>query len=169
MTSPKIHINIKWHRPPKGWFKLNIDASFNKSLQNCGLGGVIRNANGHWIVGFANSAHARGSLHAKIKPLLAGLKTAHTWGMFPLQIETDLMEVILSIQKGNNFYAKLVNKYRLLMHQQKEVIIQHELRQGNKVAHQMEKKANVDLRKEKVFVEPPDDVKNLVESDLLEQ
>ncbi|XP_070004771.1 uncharacterized protein [Nicotiana sylvestris] len=104
------------------------------------MSGVIRNANGHWIVGFEKPAHARGSLHAEIKALLVGLKTTYIWGMFPLQIETYSTEVIL-----------------LLMHQQKELIIQHEFRQGNKKAHQMAKKATADLMKEKVFVEPPDD------------
>uniref|UniRef100_A0A1S3XQP1 RNase H type-1 domain-containing protein n=1 Tax=Nicotiana tabacum TaxID=4097 RepID=A0A1S3XQP1_TOBAC len=108
LTSPKIHLNIKWHRPPKGQFKLNIDASFNKNLQQCGLGGVIRNVNGHWIVGFAKPAHARGSLHVEIKALLAGLKTAHTWGMFPLQIETDStkvadMEIATSVRNCEPF------------------------------------------------------------------
>ncbi|XP_075076638.1 uncharacterized protein LOC142163266 [Nicotiana tabacum] len=80
LPSPKIHINVKWHRPPKGLFKLNIDASFHKNMQIYGLGGVIRNANGHWIVGYTKSAHARGSLHAEIKALLDGLKTTLNWG-----------------------------------------------------------------------------------------
>ncbi|XP_075080492.1 uncharacterized protein LOC142165992 [Nicotiana tabacum] len=94
---PSIFPKKSWtpyQRTPKGWFKLNIDASFNKNLQKCGLGGVIRNANGHWIVGYAKSAHARGSLHSEIKALLAGLKTTLNWGMFPLQIETDSTEVV---------------------------------------------------------------------------
>nr|XP_016453263.1 PREDICTED: uncharacterized protein LOC107777689 [Nicotiana tabacum] len=124
LPSPKIYINVKWHRLPKGWFKLNIDASFHKNIQICGLCGVIRNANGHWIVGYTKSAHARGSLHAEIKALLDGLKTSLNWG--------------------------------LLMLQQKQVIIQHEFRQGNKVAHQLAQMETADLRKKKkVFVDPP--------------
>ncbi|XP_075111177.1 uncharacterized protein LOC107777689 [Nicotiana tabacum] len=107
LPSPKIYINVKWHRLPKGWFKLNIDASFHKNIQICGLCGVIRNANGHWIVGYTKSAHARGSLHAEIKALLDGLKTSLNWGLFPLQIETDSTEVVNASTEAGNHPARV--------------------------------------------------------------
>ncbi|XP_019259036.1 PREDICTED: uncharacterized protein LOC109237218 [Nicotiana attenuata] len=133
-------------------------------MQICGLGCIIRNAKGHWIVGYNKSAHANGCLQAEIKALLEGLKTALDWGLFPLQIKTDSMEVILSIQQGNNLYANTINKCRLLMHQQKQVILQHEFRQGNKIAHQLAQMGIANARKKKrIFVDPPADVKILVE------
>ncbi|XP_019224339.1 PREDICTED: uncharacterized protein LOC109206029 [Nicotiana attenuata] len=139
-TPQKTPIKIRWHKPPKGWFKLNIDASFDSGTQKCGLEGVFTNANGHWIVDFGEPSHASGSLEAEIKALLEGLKTAQEWGMFPLEIETDSVEVIQSIQQGNRLYDDIVNECRVLKHQQKEITLQHTFTQGNSIAHQMAKK-----------------------------
>lgn len=118
-------------------------------MQICGVGGVIRNTKGHWIVGYNKCTHANGCLQAEIKALLEGLKTAHEWGMFPLQIETNSTEVILLIQQGNNLYANTILKCRSLMHQQKQVILQQEFRQGNRIAHQLAHMGIANARKKK--------------------
>ncbi|XP_070004941.1 uncharacterized protein [Nicotiana sylvestris] len=167
-TPQKIPIKIRWHKPPKRWFKLNIDASFNSNNQKYGLGGVFRNANGNWVVGFAKSSHASGSIQAEIEALLEGLKTAQAWGMFPLEIWTNSTEVIQSIQQGNRLYDDIVNECKLLMHQHKEITLQHAFRQWNNIAHQMEKKVADITKEKKLFVEPPSYVKSLVESKLEE-
>jgi len=170
LHAPKLHIKVRWHKPPIGWFKLNIDVGFHKDMQKCGPGGVIKNAKGDWIVGYNKFAYANGCLQAEIKALQEGLKTAHEWGLFLLQIETDSTEVILSIQQGNNLYSNIIQKCRLLMHQQTHVTLQHEFRQGNKTAHQLAYMGIANTRKKKkVFVAPSGDVKFLVEHDVLEQ
>ncbi|XP_019241530.1 PREDICTED: uncharacterized protein LOC109221507, partial [Nicotiana attenuata] len=99
--SIKIPIKIKWNKPPRGQFKLNIDASFNNHNQKSGLGGVIRDTYGNWMVGFAKSTQASGSLQTEMKALIVRLKTAQEWGMFPLEIETDSKEVVHAPTEGN--------------------------------------------------------------------
>ncbi|XP_019241252.1 PREDICTED: uncharacterized protein LOC109221248 [Nicotiana attenuata] len=100
-TCTKIPIQIKWNKPPKGWFKLNIDASFKNHNEKTGIGGIIRDTYGNWIVGFAKTTQATGSLHAEIKALMEGLKTTQEWGMFPLEIETDTTEVVHAPTEGD--------------------------------------------------------------------
>ncbi|XP_019234422.1 PREDICTED: uncharacterized protein LOC109214912 [Nicotiana attenuata] len=100
-TPQKILIKIKWYKPPRGWFKLNIDGSFNNHNQKCGLRGIFRNTNGKWVVGFAKSTHANGSLEAEMKALKEELKTTKEWSLFPLEIETDSMEVVHAPAEGN--------------------------------------------------------------------
>ncbi|XP_016511761.1 uncharacterized protein LOC107828887 [Nicotiana tabacum] len=98
----KTPIKIGWHKPPKGWFKLNIDASFGSGTQKYGLGGVFWNVNGHWIVGFGKLSYVSRSLEAEIKALLEGFKTAQEWGMRPLVIETDSVEVVNAPAEGDD-------------------------------------------------------------------
>ncbi|XP_070029096.1 uncharacterized protein [Nicotiana sylvestris] len=145
-TPPKILINIAWHKPPKGWTKLNIDASYNNVTQKCGLGGTFRNTNGHWIVGFGKSSYASGSLEAELKALLEGLKMAKEWKLDPFAIESDSVEAIQSILQGNMLYDDIVNECRWLMHQQKETILRHTFKQGNNAAHHMEKRRRKNIK-----------------------
>ncbi|XP_070013603.1 uncharacterized protein [Nicotiana sylvestris] len=91
----KIRIKIRWQRPPKGWFKINVDDSHNNF--NSSLRGVFRDNNGHWIVGFTKNIEVIGSLEAELKAIKKGLKTAHKWNLFPLQIEIDYAEAIEAI------------------------------------------------------------------------
>lgn len=37
---------------PPNYYKLNTNGSFEKSLNRGGIGGIIRNATGNWIIGF---------------------------------------------------------------------------------------------------------------------
>lgn len=67
--SPSGHcttIKINWHRLPENWIKLNTDDS---SIGNPGLaggGGLIRNANGSWVKGFARATGVTTSAAAKL-------------------------------------------------------------------------------------------------------
>lgn len=42
----------RWSAPPPGKFKLNTDGSFSSTLDRTGMGGLIRDASGNWVVGF---------------------------------------------------------------------------------------------------------------------
>ncbi|XP_070007280.1 uncharacterized protein [Nicotiana sylvestris] len=100
INPPKLLIKINWHKPQKGWFKLNVDANFNNYNQSCGLGGIFRNANGNWVVAFTKSAHVNGSLAAELKSLREGLRTAMDWNLFPLEIKTGCTEVVNAPTEG---------------------------------------------------------------------
>ncbi|KAK4734382.1 hypothetical protein R3W88_008643 [Solanum pinnatisectum] len=45
-------ISINWTPPPTGTFKLNIDGATNITKGIGGIGGVIRNNKGDWVIGF---------------------------------------------------------------------------------------------------------------------
>ncbi|XP_075077818.1 uncharacterized protein LOC142164226 [Nicotiana tabacum] len=100
INPPKLFIKINWHKPPRGWFKLNVDANFNNYNQNCSLGDVFRNANGNWVVGFTKSTHVNGSLAAELKALREGVRIATKWKLFPLEIETNCTKVVNALVEG---------------------------------------------------------------------
>ncbi|TYG64411.1 hypothetical protein ES288_D06G105900v1 [Gossypium darwinii] len=46
---PKV-ISIKWQPPEQGWFKLNTDGSSRSNPGLAGVGVVVHNSDGLWIV-----------------------------------------------------------------------------------------------------------------------
>lgn len=44
---------IRWERPNKGWVKLNTDGSSSGNLGPAGCGGILRDKNGDWLLGFS--------------------------------------------------------------------------------------------------------------------
>lgn len=51
----KFILSRKWEKPPHTLLKLNVNGSC-KTHQNLGaIGGLIRNDNGKWILGFAET------------------------------------------------------------------------------------------------------------------
>ncbi|KAE8664333.1 hypothetical protein F3Y22_tig00112800pilonHSYRG00027 [Hibiscus syriacus] len=68
--------NPGWIPPCAGTFKPNTDGAFNPSSKAAGGGGLIRNNNGEWIVGYSrNIGHCSG-LQAELWALLDGLHLA---------------------------------------------------------------------------------------------
>ena len=44
---------VRWEKPPDGWSKLNTDGSVLGSMGIAGCGGIVRNNQGGWVVGFS--------------------------------------------------------------------------------------------------------------------
>lgn len=109
-----------------------MDASHGNSKSS--LGGVFRDNYGRWIVGFTKNIEAMGSLEAELKAIKEGLKIAHEWNLFPLQIESDCAEAIKAILHGNKSFDNIISYCRLLMHQRKVTLLQHTFRECNKVS-----------------------------------
>lgn len=52
MTCPKMTIYIKWKPPDIGLFKLNVDGSCTDNPGKGDIGGVFRNSDSNFILGF---------------------------------------------------------------------------------------------------------------------
>ncbi|XP_070015524.1 uncharacterized protein [Nicotiana sylvestris] len=87
VTKVKISISIKWSKPPSGHIKLNIDGSFKEALSLCGFGGVFRDNNGQWIVGFHGNLPETTPLQAELMALKTGLQIAIRQGFTKLEVE----------------------------------------------------------------------------------
>nr|XP_016482300.1 PREDICTED: uncharacterized protein LOC107803181 [Nicotiana tabacum] len=96
-TTHKTPVHIKWYPPPSHKYKLNIDASMDKHNTG-GIGSVIRNSGGDWIIGFFNRIKAHNSTHAELQALQAGLNLAYEQRLAPLEIDTDSTDIIKLLQ-----------------------------------------------------------------------
>ncbi|GMI70572.1 hypothetical protein HRI_000726500 [Hibiscus trionum] len=55
-----------WTRPPEGWSKLNTDGAVSGGSGMTSCGGVIRGAEGQWIMGFTRRLRVCSPLEAKL-------------------------------------------------------------------------------------------------------
>lgn len=111
-------------------------------------------------------------LHLELQALHEGLLLAVKFDLFPLEIDTDSIEVIHAINNGRATLTNLIESCRLLMHQKKGLLLRHSFRQGNAVADALAKDAKTKEKKcykpgeTKLFAEPPIFVKDLCDKDL---
>lgn len=135
----KVILTISWTKPCRGWYKLNIDGAYNKEKGIEGIGGVIRNEKGDWLIGFASKISVKNPVQAELMALYEGLCIANNRKLYPLEIETDATQVITFIRDGCKTYDSIINCCMLLLAQMGTVEMHHFFRQGNEVAHKLAK------------------------------
>lgn len=86
-----IHTFVKWKAPKIG-YKLNTDGPNSK--KNNGIGGVIRNNKGNWILGFIGNSYQQDTITTEMYPLRTGLSLAFKHKLLPLEISKDCKEII---------------------------------------------------------------------------
>jgi len=91
-------IKVKWHRPPSNWAKLNTDGS---SIGNPNLagGGLIRNANGEWVWGFARAIGTTTCAATELWALRDGIRLCIALKFPAVIIELDAKLVVDLLHK----------------------------------------------------------------------
>lgn len=83
----RLSCSTNWRKPPLGWYKLNLDGAHNKAKSR--IGGVVRDHNDHWILGFNIRVHAASCTHAELMAFEQSLKFAIERNLLPMEIESD--------------------------------------------------------------------------------
>ncbi|KAE8711340.1 hypothetical protein F3Y22_tig00110295pilonHSYRG00009 [Hibiscus syriacus] len=89
-----------WCPPPQGWYKLNTDGAQRPDSELATCGGLIRDAQGEWIVGFAKPIRACSVLDAELWGVFEGMTLAWNQGVRDVIIETDNKEVLNLLKQG---------------------------------------------------------------------
>lgn len=87
MTPPQLHL-----------YELNIDGSYLKNPEVGGIGGVIRNRKGDWILGFSKGFQLATNNQMELLSLLEGLKIVEDQKLFPIEINVDSVQVFLMLK-----------------------------------------------------------------------
>ena len=66
--------NIRWEKPRAGWLTLNSDGSVASTVGPVGGGGLVRDENGEWVMGFARRIGNASSYLAELWALRDGLQ-----------------------------------------------------------------------------------------------
>ncbi|KAL4336136.1 hypothetical protein GQ457_07G003110 [Hibiscus cannabinus] len=137
---------IRWRKPPVEWWKLNSDGSTvaGSGLSSCG--GVVRDADGKWLIGFARRIGICTVVEAKLWGVYEGMLSAWSIGCVKLIIEVDnavVVDLVRNYNCGESTFS-LVSHIVTFMNRSWQVEITHVLREGNGLADSMAKIAGVD-------------------------
>ncbi|KAK4711266.1 hypothetical protein R3W88_005779 [Solanum pinnatisectum] len=161
--SSKIDIRILWFPPPVNFYKLNIDGAFIKKDQTGGLGGVIRDSNGSWVFGFCKKIIAFSHTLVELQAFELGLQLAFERGMIPLEIETDLTEVIEFLHHSHPIYLSVLDSCRSLLRRLGNPMVRHHFRQANKLADFLAKEGcNISVINYLVVLVAPPEKANII-------
>ncbi|KAF7820682.1 putative ribonuclease H protein At1g65750 family [Senna tora] len=161
---------IKWCPPNEEWVKVNIDgASSRDGERRAACGGIVRDQDGNFIVGFMRNLGSCTSIQAELWGVYSGLVTAQRYGFHRIIIETDSLvacEMVQGVLPHAHLCALLVGHICELLNKEWEVKLQHTYREGNSAADAMARAA-YDSNNFLTFVnDPPRDVANFLAFDL---
>ncbi|CAL2243014.1 unnamed protein product [Prunus armeniaca] len=138
LSSPKkCVVQVHWHAPLPGVFKLNTDGSKNSGFGAIRAGGVIRNSAGVWITGFAVNQGVGSTLEAELWGVFWGLHLAWEIGCRHIEVECDANSVLSllagSIASTHPLFS-LISCCKLMLQQDWVCSLTHVFREQNCVA-----------------------------------
>lgn len=93
---------MSWKKPPGSWMKINVDGAFNETTETMGAGGIIRDHNGSWQVGFVFNIGKGHPLLAKAWAALIGIQIACDRGYNDVILESDSLELVHLLNSTEN-------------------------------------------------------------------
>lgn len=114
------HIPVCWTPPPldpNTGLKVNTNETFLEKSQEGGIGRVIRDSQGNWIIGFQAKTHAYNPVVRELKALENGLHLALTNHLHVTEVKSDSSEVVeLLLQPTDTAtYCSILSSCRLLL------------------------------------------------------
>lgn len=153
----KQEVFLRWLKPPRGSFKLNVDGSRSTNCLS-GAGGVIRNWSGDWIKGFTHHISEGEVLQAELWGIFIGLKLAADLCIKKLEVESDsavAVNLINSVDHDLHPMATIIGNCRFLMQLFDSCHLSHIHRERNAVADIMAKDSLSQQRGTLFFDSPP--------------
>ncbi|PNX90713.1 ribonuclease H, partial [Trifolium pratense] len=111
-------IYIGWKRPQGGWVELNCDEAYKESLDLVGCGGLIRDCDGQWRIGYTQKIGTCDALHAEMWGMHEGLKIVRRQSFSHLIVESDsklLVDMVTNNCKINGATPILIRRIRDLI------------------------------------------------------
>ncbi|KAK8548005.1 hypothetical protein V6N12_060932 [Hibiscus sabdariffa] len=159
---------LYWSRPPRGWIKANVDASVHSGDGHAAIGGVLRDENGCWILGFRRSIGCCSVYVAELWAVQDMLARAWSLDIRRLVLETNCMEVVqlLNCSSTSTVGNTLV---RLIMDWTREnwqLVIRYVPRVHNQLTDRFASLGRTAPRDGILFSNPPVDLVSLVDHDV---
>ncbi|KAJ1433423.1 Ribonuclease H domain [Sesbania bispinosa] len=155
-----------WVPPPAGCFKINVDGSFYPNSLHMGFGGVIRDSDCKWVLGFNGFAGLGDILSAELFAILHGLTIAWDKGLFKVILESDSLEAIEILQLGlldsSSPHLGVVFRIKEVLSRQWNVKLLHISREINKPADALAKAGAFCADPLVLLSEPPPEVDSLI-------
>lgn len=128
---------VQWCPPSGNAVKLNVDGSCIGNPGRSGYGGLLRNANGEWLLGFSGFCGVTTNTTSELFAIYVGLSLAWRNGYRDIVCETDSMMALNLIKDGVDLFhphASILANIHKVMAQDWNVELIHTLREGNSCA-----------------------------------
>ena len=165
-------IPFSWEKPEIGCIKLNFDGASKVGNNNASIGGVYRNHEGVFLLGYSERIGKATSSVAEFVAARRGLELALENGWLNIWLEGDAKTVVdFVIKKGMRLKSKEdirhATEIRGLIPQLDVLNASHIYSEGNKVAHKFAKMGyNYKLNKPRIWRDvPPDEVLRFLKQD----
>ncbi|KAL4318457.1 hypothetical protein GQ457_18G015190 [Hibiscus cannabinus] len=158
-----------WCAPSLGWVKFNVDASVSTRDSRAGVGGVLRDDRGCWLLGFSRFLGRCDSLLAELWAIHDGLLHAWDSGYVRVELESDCLEVVRIINSESRALegSALVSSITGVISRDWTVVVAHVGRGSNRVVDALAARGR-DLGVGGMqLLAPPDALVSLIEEEAL--
>ncbi|XLR46367.1 hypothetical protein HN51_030454 [Arachis hypogaea] len=159
----KEPIPVAWKKPGIGWTKLNFDGSCKVGSGKASIGGVVRNHNAEFMLGYAESIGIANSTIAELTALKRGLELVleNGWNN-DIWLEGDektLVDIIVRRRQVKCMeFQKHISHINSLLPGFNNCIVSHVYREGNRAADKFAKMGH-QLDHPKIWTHsPPDEI-----------
>ncbi|KAE8685335.1 hypothetical protein F3Y22_tig00111099pilonHSYRG00216 [Hibiscus syriacus] len=98
---------ISWEAPPTDWVKLNTDGGWRSDSGWATCGGVFRNSDADWILGFSQKIGCCTVVDVELWGIFSGLTIAWNHGFRKVIVESDCMDVVAVLQGNKRMESHL--------------------------------------------------------------
>ncbi|CAL5041249.1 unnamed protein product [Urochloa decumbens] len=158
-----------WRKPEAGRLKLNFDGSSKHASRRASIGGVYRDHEGAFVLGYAERIGTATSSVAELAALRRGLELAVANGWRSVWIEGDAKTVVDVVRSRARVRAvedlRLCGEIAELLPMIDDMTVSHVRREGNRVAHGFAKLGHGAARPQVWRDVPPDEVLRFLQRD----
>ena len=126
---------VRWERPGQGKLKLNIDGSAQGNSGLAGGGGVLRDDQGNWVLGYSRKIGRTTSFLAELWALRDGLHLCLSKNHLDVEVELDakiIVDALNATQQSDQPVSPLMDDFRLLATRFNHIQFKHCYREANK-------------------------------------
>ncbi|KAL6603181.1 hypothetical protein ACP70R_043542 [Stipagrostis hirtigluma subsp. patula] len=159
-----------WRRPEAGRLKLNFDGSSKHASRRASIGGVYRDHEGAFVLGYAERIGVATSSVAELAALRRGLELAVANGWRGVWVEGDAKTVVDVVRRRARVRSEEDARQceaiaALLPLLGDDMSVSHVRREGNRVAHGFAKLGHGEARPRVWRGVPPDEVRRFLQRD----
>ena len=168
---------VRWERPGQGKLKLNIDGSAQGNSGLAGGGGVLRDDQGKWVLGYSRKIGRTSSFFAgwRITSFLEewrtswflalrdGLHLCLSKNHLDVEVELDakiIVDALTTTQQSDQPVSPLVDDCRFLATRFNHIQFKHCYREANKCANGLARKGVTQIDDFFVYDNPPVELEN---------
>ncbi|KAK2977099.1 hypothetical protein RJ640_017623 [Escallonia rubra] len=164
----KEPIKVAWGKPEIGWTKLNFDGSCKCKTGKASIGGVFRNHEAEFLLGYAESIGRTNSTIAEFAALQRGLELVLENGWNNVWLEGDSKTLVDVISQKRTVRCAEVERHvshiNLMLPALDKCIVTHIFREGNRAADKFAQIGHL-LKKPQIWHHPPDEVLRILHED----